>query len=176
MGADAEILFSGIEEEAARSTIAMVVAEIDRLEADGIIADSLTEWFQVDWHRDIVDAWVWRRPFTEEEEREVRRMKARVERERIPPGEDPDFHLKLGRGSLSDVEWTVQLLQLQHQVPEPSTLPALAALEASLQLRDPQRRHALRRDTRAAAGSSTSPRARRPRPRSPRRGSRSWPA
>jgi thiamine biosynthesis lipoprotein len=32
MGADAEILFSGIEEEAARSTIAMVVAEIDRLE------------------------------------------------------------------------------------------------------------------------------------------------
>jgi thiamine biosynthesis lipoprotein len=32
MGADAEILFSGIERETARSTIAMVVAEIDRLE------------------------------------------------------------------------------------------------------------------------------------------------
>ena len=41
-------------------------------------------------------------------------MKARIERERIPPGEDPEFHLKLGRGSLSDVEFTVQLLQLQH--------------------------------------------------------------
>ena len=39
-------------------------------------------------------------------------MKARIERERIPAGEDPQFHLKLGRGSLSDVEWTVQLLQL----------------------------------------------------------------
>ena len=36
-------------------------------------------------------------------------MKARIERERIPPGEDPQFHLKLGRGSLSDIEFTVQL-------------------------------------------------------------------
>ena len=41
-------------------------------------------------------------------------MKARIERERIPPGEDPQFHLKLGRGSLSDVEFLVQLLQLEH--------------------------------------------------------------
>ena len=48
-------------------------------------------------------------------------MKARIERERIPIGEDPAFHLKLGRGSLSDVEWTAQLLQLQWAVPEPST-------------------------------------------------------
>ena len=39
-------------------------------------------------------------------------MKVRIEQERIPPGEDPQFHLKLGRGSLSDVEFTVQLLQL----------------------------------------------------------------
>ena len=43
-------------------------------------------------------------------------MKARIERERIPAGEDPQFHLKLGRGSLSDVEWTAQLLQLRHGV------------------------------------------------------------
>ncbi len=83
------------------------------------------------WWQHVVDAWVWRRPFTEEEAREVRRMKARIERERIPAGEDPAFHLKLGRGSLSDVEWTVQLLQLLHGVAEPSTLPALAALEAA---------------------------------------------
>ena len=41
-------------------------------------------------------------------------MKARIERERIPPGEDPQFHLKLGRGSLSDIEFTVQLEQLAH--------------------------------------------------------------
>ncbi len=74
---------------------------------------------------------VWDRPFTEEHEREVRRMKARVERERIPPGEDPEFHLKLGRGSLADVEWTVQLLQLRTGTRAPSTTRALAALEAA---------------------------------------------
>ena len=56
-------------------------------------------------------------------------MKARIERERIPPGEDSRFHLKLGRGSLSDVEFTVQLKQLAHgarnpSVRTPSTLSA----------------------------------------------------
>jgi len=66
----------------------------------------------------------------------VRHMKARIEAERIPPHEDPDFHLKLGRGGMSDVEWTVQLLQLRHggehpEVRTPSTLAGLAALEAS---------------------------------------------
>jgi len=45
--------------------------------------------------------------------REIRRIKARVESERLPQGADPTRHVKLGRGSLSDVEWTVQLLQLQ---------------------------------------------------------------
>jgi glutamate-ammonia-ligase adenylyltransferase len=51
--------------------------------------------------------------------REVRRIKARVEAERLPRGADRNRHLKLGRGGLADVEWTVQLLQLQHagQVP-----------------------------------------------------------
>ena len=57
---------------------------------------------------------VYGRPFTDDDMREIRRMKARIERERIPPGEDPQFHLKLGTGSLSDVEFTVQLLQLEH--------------------------------------------------------------
>ncbi|MCC6270241.1 MAG: bifunctional [glutamine synthetase] adenylyltransferase/[glutamine synthetase]-adenylyl-L-tyrosine phosphorylase [Microbacteriaceae bacterium] len=46
--------------------------------------------------------------------REVRRIKARVESERLPQGAEPSRHLKLGRGSLSDVEWLAQLLQLQH--------------------------------------------------------------
>lgn len=70
--------------------------------------------------------------------REVKRIKARVESERLPQGADPLRHLKLGRGSLSDVEWFVQLLQLQHgaAVPAlrtPSTLTALhAAAEARL--------------------------------------------
>ena len=48
------------------------------------------------------------------EVREIKRIKARVESERLPQGADPARHLKLGRGSLSDVEWFVQLLQLQH--------------------------------------------------------------
>jgi [glutamine synthetase] adenylyltransferase / [glutamine synthetase]-adenylyl-L-tyrosine phosphorylase len=78
-----------------------------------------------------VEHFVWGQPVTDDTVREIRRMKARIERERIPAGEDPDFHLKLGRGSLSDVEWTAQLLQLQHGIRSPGTLGALDALEAS---------------------------------------------
>jgi glutamate-ammonia-ligase adenylyltransferase len=79
----------------------------------------------------IVDDFVWEQPFTDDHAREVRRMKARVERERIPPGDDPQFHLKLGRGSLSDIEFTAQLLQLQHRVPATGTMAALDALAAA---------------------------------------------
>lgn len=68
----------------------------------------------------------------EQDVREVKRIKARVESERLPQAADPSRHLKLGRGSLSDVEWFVQLLQLQHGARVPglrttSTLDALAA-------------------------------------------------
>jgi len=80
---------------------------------------------------DLVEPYVWREPFPEEDVREIRRMKARVERERIPPGEDPQFHLKLGRGSLSDVEWTAQLLQLRHGVRAAGAMAALDALAAA---------------------------------------------
>ncbi|MGJ4111826.1 bifunctional [glutamine synthetase] adenylyltransferase/[glutamine synthetase]-adenylyl-L-tyrosine phosphorylase [Corynebacterium macclintockiae] len=45
---------------------------------------------------------------------EVRRMKARVDSERLPRGADRKTHTKLGRGALTDVEWTVQLLAMQH--------------------------------------------------------------
>ena len=45
---------------------------------------------------------------------EVRRLKARMESERLPKGADPTLHVKLGRGGLSDVEWVVQLLQMRH--------------------------------------------------------------
>ncbi|MEN3315501.1 MAG: [glutamine synthetase] adenylyltransferase / [glutamine synthetase]-adenylyl-L-tyrosine [Acidimicrobiaceae bacterium] len=78
---------------------------------------------------ELIAPHVWRDPFPEVDAREVRRMKARIERERIPRGEDPQFHLKLGRGSLSDVEFTAQLLQLQHQVAATGTMAALDALE-----------------------------------------------
>lgn len=74
---------------------------------------------------DVVERFVTGRSFTDEDAADIRRMKARIERERIPPREDPQFHLKLGRGSLSDVEWTVQLLQLRHGVAAAGTLQAL---------------------------------------------------
>jgi glutamate-ammonia-ligase adenylyltransferase len=66
---------------------------------------------------------------------EIRRIKARVEAERLPRGADPRTHTKLGRGGLADVEWTVQLLQLRHGstvagLRTTRTLPALAVAEA----------------------------------------------
>jgi [glutamine synthetase] adenylyltransferase / [glutamine synthetase]-adenylyl-L-tyrosine phosphorylase len=78
----------------------------------------------------LVRQFVWERPFTAADVAAIRRMKARVERERIPPREDPQFHLKLGRGSLSDIEWTAQLLQLRHGVSATGTMAALDALSA----------------------------------------------
>jgi len=80
---------------------------------------------------ELLDRAVWGHPFTAEDEREVRRMKARIERERIPPGEDPEFHLKLGRGSLSDIEFTVQLLQMRTGTRAPSTMGALDRLSSA---------------------------------------------
>jgi glutamate-ammonia-ligase adenylyltransferase len=66
---------------------------------------------------------------------EIRRIKARMETERLPQGADPRRHTKLGRGSLSDVEWLVQLMQLQHgkdhpSIRTPKTLEALSACVA----------------------------------------------
>jgi glutamate-ammonia-ligase adenylyltransferase len=68
--------------------------------------------------------------------REVRRVKARVEAERLPRGADPARHLKLGRGGLSDVEWLVQLLQLQHagKHHELRTTSTVEALDAAASL------------------------------------------
>ena len=75
---------------------------------------------------------------SEDDVLEVRRIKARVDQERLPRGADPNSHLKLGRGGLADIEWTVQLLQMQHAATVPGlrtsrTLEALvAAREAEL--------------------------------------------
>ncbi|MFF4028170.1 bifunctional [glutamine synthetase] adenylyltransferase/[glutamine synthetase]-adenylyl-L-tyrosine phosphorylase [Streptomyces sviceus] len=65
--------------------------------------------------------------------REIRRLKARMESERMPRGADPKLHTKLGPGGLSDVEWTVQLLQMRHgaQVPGLRTTRTRAALVAA---------------------------------------------
>jgi [glutamine synthetase] adenylyltransferase / [glutamine synthetase]-adenylyl-L-tyrosine phosphorylase len=71
---------------------------------------------------------------TDQAAREIRRIKARVEAERIPRGTDRALHLKLGPGGLSDVEWTVQLLQLQHghAINGLRTTRTLAALDAAV--------------------------------------------
>jgi glutamate-ammonia-ligase adenylyltransferase len=65
--------------------------------------------------------------------REIRRIKARMEAERIPRGIDPSLHLKLGPGGLADVEWVVQLIQLRHAhaVPALRSTRTLAALTAA---------------------------------------------
>lgn len=69
----------------------------------------------------------------EDEVREIRRLKARMESERLPRGADPKLHTKLGPGGLSDVEWTVQLLQLRYGAREPGlrTTRTRAALAAA---------------------------------------------
>ncbi|MGK5641045.1 bifunctional [glutamine synthetase] adenylyltransferase/[glutamine synthetase]-adenylyl-L-tyrosine phosphorylase [Streptomyces sp. URMC 126] len=70
---------------------------------------------------------------SEDAVREIRRLKARMERERLPRGADRTTHTKLGRGGLSDVEWTVQLLQMRHGHAEPRlrTTRTRAALAAA---------------------------------------------
>ena len=78
---------------------------------------------------------------------EIRRIKARVDAERLPRGADPNTHTKLGRGGLADIEWTVQLLQLRHahQLPalhNTSTLEALDAIGAAELLAERRRRPA----------------------------------
>ncbi len=81
----------------------------------------------------ITEPVIWRDKLADETVREIRSIKARVEAERIPPGEDADFHLKLGPGGLSDIEFLTQLLQLRHggAMPElrvTGTFPALHRL------------------------------------------------
>ncbi|RCK69496.1 bifunctional [glutamine synthetase] adenylyltransferase/[glutamine synthetase]-adenylyl-L-tyrosine phosphorylase [Desertihabitans brevis] len=65
--------------------------------------------------------------------REIRRLKARMEAERLPRGARPERHTKLGPGGLSDVEWTVQMLQLEHahRLPALRTTETLGALRAA---------------------------------------------
>ncbi|GIF37592.1 bifunctional [glutamine synthetase] adenylyltransferase/[glutamine synthetase]-adenylyl-L-tyrosine phosphorylase [Actinoplanes xinjiangensis] len=67
---------------------------------------------------------------TREQVVEIRRIKARVETERLPRGADPNTHTKLGRGGLADVEWAVQVTQLRHAhaVPELRMTRTLEAL------------------------------------------------
>ncbi|MEJ6548749.1 bifunctional [glutamine synthetase] adenylyltransferase/[glutamine synthetase]-adenylyl-L-tyrosine phosphorylase [Corynebacterium sp. USCH3] len=62
---------------------------------------------------------------------QVRRMKARVDGERLPRGADRYTHTKLGRGGLADIEWTVQLLTMQncHRIDNLHNTSTLQVLE-----------------------------------------------
>lgn len=90
----------------------------------------------LDAYFEVIEPVVWRKTLPREMVTEIRAIKARVEAERIPAGEDPDFHLKLGPGGLSDVEFLVQLLLLRHggarpELRVPGTFPALEALRTA---------------------------------------------
>ncbi|MFT8704213.1 bifunctional [glutamine synthetase] adenylyltransferase/[glutamine synthetase]-adenylyl-L-tyrosine phosphorylase [Bifidobacterium aquikefiricola] len=72
------------------------------------------------------------KPLNEEQIGEIRTLKARMESERLPRGVRRDRHIKLGKGGLSDIEWTVQMWQLQHahDIPALQTTSTLSALES----------------------------------------------
>ena len=85
---------------------------------------------------DLIGPYVYRTEFGPERIRAVRKMKARIEQERIAPSEDPEFHMKLGSGGMADVEFTVQLLQLRHgggtkSVRGAGTLSSIEALQSA---------------------------------------------
>jgi glutamate-ammonia-ligase adenylyltransferase len=77
---------------------------------------------------------------------QVRHLKARMEKERVPKGTDPRRHLKLGPGGIADVEFAVQLLQRRHgaahpELRTPGTMDALqVAVERDLVTAEDARR------------------------------------
>ena len=88
---------------------------------------------------------------------EIRRIKARVDAERLPRGADPHTHIKLGRGGLADVEWTVQLLQMQHAGTVPglrTTADARGAAARRVEARPARRERRRRRWPRRGGWSS----------------------
>nr|WP_083091744.1 bifunctional [glutamine synthetase] adenylyltransferase/[glutamine synthetase]-adenylyl-L-tyrosine phosphorylase [Rothia nasimurium] len=82
---------------------------------------------------ELIDPYRYPVTFGPDKVTEIRRMKARVENERMSRGVDKTRQLKLGRGGLTDVEWLVQLLQLQHahRLEGMRTTSTLGALEAA---------------------------------------------
>ena len=72
---------------------------------------------------------------------EIRRMRVRMERERVKPADARRFHFKLGHGGLADVAFAVELAQMryghQHEaVRSTGTLDALEALAAERLVED----------------------------------------
>ena len=58
-----------------------------------------------------------------------------MDAERLPRGADPQTHFKLGPGGLSDIEWTVQALQMRHahRLPAMRTTRTFEALDAAVE-------------------------------------------
>ncbi|MFC6881305.1 MULTISPECIES: bifunctional [glutamine synthetase] adenylyltransferase/[glutamine synthetase]-adenylyl-L-tyrosine phosphorylase [Actinomadura] len=104
------------------------------LRADPLIGDpSLRERF-----RALIDPLRWPEDGIDDDAvRQIRRLKARMESERLPRGVERRLHTKLGPGGLADVEWVAQLLQLRHahDVPALRTTRTLAALDAAVDAR-----------------------------------------
>ncbi|RFU38863.1 bifunctional glutamine-synthetase adenylyltransferase/deadenyltransferase, partial [Actinomadura logoneensis] len=104
------------------------------LRADPLAGDpGLCERF-----REVIDPVRWPEDGVDEDAvRQIRRLKARMESERLPRGADRRLHLKLGPGGLSDVEWVAQLVQLRHahEIPALRTTRTLAALDAAVAAR-----------------------------------------
>jgi [glutamine synthetase] adenylyltransferase / [glutamine synthetase]-adenylyl-L-tyrosine phosphorylase len=72
---------------------------------------------------------------------EIRRMRVRMERERVKPADARRFHFKLGHGGLADVQFAVELAQMRHGAERPAvrkanTLEALEALAAERLIED----------------------------------------
>jgi glutamate-ammonia-ligase adenylyltransferase len=71
----------------------------------------------------------------------IRRMRVRMEEERVKPREARRFHFKLGYGSLADVQWAAELSLMRHGFAHPevrrtNTLEALEALAAAHLMED----------------------------------------
>jgi len=71
----------------------------------------------------------------------IRRMRVRIEEERVRPAEARRFHFKLGYGSLADVQFAVELSLMRHgsahpEVRRTNTLEALEALASAHLLED----------------------------------------
>ena len=72
---------------------------------------------------------------SESDVRDIRLLKARMENERLPRGTEPARHVKLGPGGLSDVEWTIQLIQMRTGIRNPA-LRTPSTTQAILAARD----------------------------------------
>ncbi|MHB8513401.1 MAG: bifunctional [glutamine synthetase] adenylyltransferase/[glutamine synthetase]-adenylyl-L-tyrosine phosphorylase [Actinomycetota bacterium] len=81
---------------------------------------------------DLVQPFVYPQTLSQDAIREIRTMKARIEKERLGPRQEPRSQMKVGFGGTIDVEFTIQLLQLKHGAGSHSlrvqgTVPALIA-------------------------------------------------